>query len=108
MITVVGFVFTWTPYAITFFVSAFGAADADVSPMATFVCACFAKTSMVWIPSLYMSTSTQFRFSIVDKNKLDKLGGTTTTGGDGPNIAAITRGKAENPTAAGINANKDD
>ncbi|CAF1109325.1 unnamed protein product [Adineta ricciae] len=108
VITVVGFLFTWTPYAITFFISAFGAPEANVSPMATFICACFAKTSMIWIPTLYMSTSTQFRFSLVDKSSLEKLGGVSTTGGDGPNVAAITRGKADNLTATGINANKND
>jgi hypothetical protein len=76
--TMVDFVFTWTPYAITFFISAFSGNGNGASPMAIFICACFAKTSVMWIPLLYMGTSTQFRFSLVDSNKLEKLGGPNT------------------------------
>lgn len=54
--------------------------------MATFICACFAKTSVMWIPLLYMGTSTQFRFSMVDTSTLEKLGGATT----------VVRGEATN------------
>jgi len=34
----------------------------------TFYCACFAKSSVIWIPLFYISTSTQFRFNFVDIN----------------------------------------
>jgi hypothetical protein len=90
--TVVGFVFTWTPYAITFFISAFSGNGNGASQMATFICACFAKTSVMWIPLLYMGTSTQFRFSLVDSNTLEKLGGPNT----------VVRGEAINATAAAV------
>jgi hypothetical protein len=79
--TVIGFIFTWTPYAITFFISAFSGNDKGAPPMATFICACFAKTSVMWIPLLYIGTSTQFRFSMVDSNALEKLGGAATVVG---------------------------
>lgn len=35
--------------------------------MATFICACFAKTSVIWIPLFYISTSTQFQFGFVNQ-----------------------------------------
>ena len=34
--------------------------------MVTFLCACFAKSSVLWIPLIYMSTSTQFQCSFVN------------------------------------------
>jgi hypothetical protein len=101
IMTVFGFIFTWTPYAITFFISAFSRCDANVSPMAAFICACFAKTSVVWIPIVYMSTSTQFRLSLVDTNTIEKFSGTTTTAGDGVNIAVITS-KTQKPAEQSI------
>ncbi|UJR29295.1 hypothetical protein I4U23_010509 [Adineta vaga] len=91
VMTIFGFIFTWTPYAITFFISAFGRNNYDVPPMATFICACFAKTSVVWIPILYMSTSKQFRLSLVDKGTLEKLGGTNSAAGEVANLAVISR-----------------
>ncbi len=36
--------------------------------MITFYCACFAKSSVIWIPLLYIGTSTQFQFSLVNLN----------------------------------------
>ena len=66
LITTGGFIFTWTPYAITLFVSAFQGKDYAIPPLVTFYCACFAKSSVIWIPLLYISTSTQFRFSFVN------------------------------------------
>jgi len=90
IMTVVGFVFTWIPYAITFFISAFSGNGNGASPMATFNCACFAETSVMWIPLLYTGTSTQFRFCLVDSNTLEKLGGPNT----------VVRGEATNATAA--------
>jgi hypothetical protein len=80
VITVFGFIFTWTPYAVAFFISAFSGNNYSASPMGIFVCACFAKTSVMWIPLLYISTSTQFRFSLVDTNTLEKLTGATVAG----------------------------
>lgn len=68
IITTGGFILTWTPYAITFFISAFQGKDHGISPLITFYCACFAKSSVIWIPLLYISTSTQFRFNFVDIN----------------------------------------
>ncbi|CAF1397344.1 unnamed protein product [Adineta steineri] len=89
IITVSGFVCTWTPYAILFFIGAFS--HYTPPPMATFVCACFAKTSVVWIPTLYITTSTQFRFSLVDKHAVDKLGAASSNAGDVPNATTVVR-----------------
>ena len=61
IITTAGFLFTWTPYAIILFISAFRGKDAAVPSLITFSCACFAKSSTIWIPLLYISTSTQFK-----------------------------------------------
>lgn len=72
----VGFMFSWTPYAVTFIISAF--TDVHVPPMAIFICSCFAKTSVMWIPLLYISTSAQLRFSLVDSTTLEKIAGVTT------------------------------
>jgi hypothetical protein len=72
-----GFILTWTPYAVTFFISAFSGNGDSAPPMAIFICSCFAKTSVMWIPLLYINTSTQFRFSLVNISILENLGGTT-------------------------------
>ena len=66
--TTCGFIITWTPYAITLFVSAFRGKDLAISPLITFFCACFAKSSVIWIPLFYIGTSTQFHFSLVNLN----------------------------------------
>jgi len=50
------------------FVSAFRGKDYAIPPLVTFYCACFAKSSVIWIPLLYMGTSTQFRLSCVNLN----------------------------------------
>lgn len=68
IITTTGFIVTWTPYAIAFFISAFRGKDYGISPLVTFFCACFAKSSVLWIPILYMSTSTQFQFNFINRN----------------------------------------
>ncbi|CAF4647376.1 unnamed protein product [Rotaria sp. Silwood1] len=91
IITVFGFVFTWTPYAVTFFISAFSKSNYAPPLMATFICACFAKTSVMWIPLLYMSTSTQFRLSLVDTSAFDKLSATTTAAGEGSKVVTAAR-----------------
>lgn len=48
--------------------------------MATFFCACFAKTSVVWIPLLYVGTSTHFKLSFVNHAALDQGIGNTRVG----------------------------
>ncbi len=73
VITTSGFIFTWTPYAVTLFVSAFQGKDYAISPLATFFCACFAKSSVIWIPMLYIGTSTQFQLHIVNQNAFDQI-----------------------------------
>jgi hypothetical protein len=85
LITVCGFVFTWTPYAVVFFLSAFRGKDAAVSPLATFICACFAKSSVMWIPMLYITTSTHFKLNFVDVSAIDRQGAISTTAGDAYN-----------------------
>ncbi|CAF0859776.1 unnamed protein product [Adineta ricciae] len=71
IITTCGFIFTWTPYAITLFVSAFQGKDFAMPPLATFLCACFAKSSVIWIPLLHISTSTQYTFTFVNVTALN-------------------------------------
>lgn len=72
VITVAGFITTWTPYAIVFFISVFRGKEGGVDPLATFICACFAKSSVVWIPLLYISTSTNFKFHFVNLSSINK------------------------------------
>lgn len=95
VMTVVGFIFSWTPYAVTFFITAFSGNNYRTPPVAIFMCSCFAKTSVMWIPFLYMSTSTQFRLSIVDQNAVAKAtaGGATTVVGEGTNVATTAQKK---------------
>ena len=38
----------------------------------TFICACFAKSSVMWIPMLYISTSKQYRLTFVDLGEIEK------------------------------------
>ena len=71
-----GFILSWTPYTVAFFISAFSAAN--VAPIVVFICSCFAKTSVIWIPLLYITTSAQLRFSLVDSSTLEKMAGVTT------------------------------
>lgn len=71
IITTCGFIFTWTPYAVALFVSAFRGKDYAVPPMVTFFCACFAKSSVLWIPMLYISTSTQFKIHFVNRDMFE-------------------------------------
>lgn len=95
VMTVAGFIFSWTPYAVTFFITAFSSNNYRTPPVAIFMCSCFAKTSVMWIPFLYMSTSTQFRLSIVDQNAVTKAtaGGATTVVGEGTNVATTAQKK---------------
>ncbi|CAF5146374.1 unnamed protein product, partial [Rotaria magnacalcarata] len=76
VITTSGFIFTWTPYAVTLVVSAFCGKDYAIPPLATFLCACFANTSVVWIPMFYALTSTQFELQVVNRSALDQTTGT--------------------------------
>lgn len=91
--TVFGFVFSWTPYAVTFFITAFSSSNYRTPPVAIFMCSCFAKTSVMWIPFLYMSTSTQFRLSIVDPNAVTKATGATTVVQETSNAGGTTQKK---------------
>jgi hypothetical protein len=58
---------------VTLFVSAFRGKNYAIPPLATFFCACFAKCSVIWIPMLYIGTSTQFKLHIVNQNALNQL-----------------------------------
>jgi len=98
--TVFGFIFTWTPYSIIFCLSVFRGNDSVVSPLAAYLCACFAKSSVVWIPILYISTSTHFRLSFVNTNAMDKQGQTVTSTGGMPNPSNANRND-DKPTASG-------
>ncbi|CAF4879547.1 unnamed protein product [Rotaria sp. Silwood1] len=80
IITTIGFIFTWTPYAVAFFLSAFRGKDYAIPPMTVFICACFAKTSLIWIPMLYANTSTQFQLNFITRDVLDQSIGTTRFG----------------------------
>jgi hypothetical protein len=57
---------------VVLFVSAFRGKDYAIPPLATFFCACFAKTSVVWIPFIYISTSTQFQLHFVNHGAVDQ------------------------------------
>ncbi|CAF3861353.1 unnamed protein product [Rotaria sp. Silwood1] len=80
IITTIGFIFTWTPYAVAFFLSAFRGKDYAIPPMTVFICACFAKTSLIWIPMIYANTSTQFQLNFITRDVLDQSIGTTRFG----------------------------
>lgn len=98
LITVIGFIFTWSPYAIVFFISVFRGKNGSVSPLATFICACFAKSSVMWIPMLYISTSTHFKITFVDLTSLDKQGQTTNSAGGGIQNPSFIMKKTEQIT----------
>ena len=72
LFTTVGFIFTWTPYTITLFLSAFRDKSNPLPPLGTFLCACFAKTSVIWIPSIYIGTSTHFNLRFVNTVVLEQ------------------------------------
>lgn len=61
----VGFIITWTPYAIVSLYSAFINAD-RISPLVTTLPALFAKSSMLWPSMLFMFSNSKIR------NKLNK------------------------------------
>ncbi|CAF3610821.1 unnamed protein product [Rotaria sp. Silwood1] len=54
--------------------------DYALPPMTIFVCACFAKTSIIWIPILYAHTSTHFQLSFFNQDSLDEPIGSTRVG----------------------------
>jgi hypothetical protein len=84
--TTCGFIFTWTPFAVTLFISAFRGDYAALPPLVTFLSACFAKTSVIWIPMIYISTSTHFQLRFVNAEALDHNVGSNrvdTVGRDG-------------------------
>jgi hypothetical protein len=45
----------------------------------------------MWIPLLFMGTSTQFRFSIVDPNAVSKQAGAATSVGEPTNVGPAAR-----------------
>ncbi|CAF4884887.1 unnamed protein product [Rotaria sp. Silwood1] len=51
-----------------------------IPPMTVFICACFAKTSLIWIPMIYANTSTQFQLNFITRDVLDQSIGTTRFG----------------------------
>ncbi|CAF4087606.1 unnamed protein product [Rotaria sp. Silwood2] len=71
IITTLGFIFTWTPYSVALFISAFRGKYYAMPPLITFICACFAKSSVIWIPLLFIGTSTQFKLRFVNANRLN-------------------------------------
>ncbi len=73
LITVIGFILTWSPYGIVFFLLSFRGKDNRISPLSTFICACFSKLSVIWISMLYIITSTHFKFYFI---LIDKQGQT--------------------------------
>ncbi|CAF1406425.1 unnamed protein product [Rotaria sordida] len=104
IITICGFIITWTPYAIVFFISAFHNTNTTISPLATFVCACFAKSSVMWIPILYINTSTHFRLIFVDMNSINKQETIGSTGREAHNPSVIVEKKEKTSAIAVINA----
>ncbi|CAF0932256.1 unnamed protein product [Adineta steineri] len=72
IITTCGFIVTWTPYAVTFFASAFRGKEYALPPMVTFSCACIAKSSVIWIPMLYIGTSTHYQLQFVNQDALNE------------------------------------
>ncbi len=56
VISVGGFVFSWTPYAVVAMWCAFKNCD-DISPLFQTLMANFAKSSMVWTPALFLFAS---------------------------------------------------
>ncbi|CAF1239985.1 unnamed protein product [Rotaria sp. Silwood1] len=80
IMTTLGFLITWTPYTIAFFLAAFRGKGYGTPPAIAFLCACFAKTSVVWIPIIYASTSTQFQWSFVKLGALEGLDPTNRVG----------------------------
>ncbi|CAF0904783.1 unnamed protein product [Rotaria sp. Silwood1] len=71
IITTLGFIFTWTPYAVALFISAFRGKYYAMPPLITFISACFAKSSVIWTPLLFIGTSTQFKLRFVNVNRLN-------------------------------------
>ncbi|CAF4178564.1 unnamed protein product [Rotaria sp. Silwood2] len=80
IMTTFGFLITWTPYTIAFFLAAFRGKGYGTPPVIAFLCACFAKSSVVWIPIIYASTSTQFQWSFVKLTALEGLDPTNRVG----------------------------
>ncbi|CAF5173920.1 unnamed protein product [Rotaria magnacalcarata] len=75
--------------------------------MATFICACFAKSSVMWIPMLYISTSTYFRLSFVDMNCMDKQGPMSSASTGTYNPYALPRKNEGAQTISVIQASKE-
>ena len=108
IITTCGFIFTWTPYAVTLFISAFRGKDYAIPPMVTFFCACFAKSSVIWIPILYIGTSTQFKLHFVNRETLDLHFGSNRIDANFANIPALKRKSDDVHTLPGTPDQKPD
>ena len=104
--TVSGFVVTWSPYAIVFCTTVFGGKNTRLPPAGSFICACFAKTSVMWIPMLYMSTSTYFKFRFVDLNPFEKHGQIVQIAEQGSDPINQTKNK-EKPLITNFTADKE-
>ncbi|CAF1395753.1 unnamed protein product [Didymodactylos carnosus] len=81
VVTILGFFMAWTPYGVSSFISAFS--STLTPPLVISLCAIFAKASVVWIPLLYISTSTQYKLKFVDLKDMEKTATSQGGGGDG-------------------------
>ncbi|CAF1481739.1 unnamed protein product [Adineta ricciae] len=79
-ITTCGFFVTWTPYSVAVLTSIFLGEDYGTPPIITSISSIFAKSSVIWIPLLYIKTSTHFKFGFVNQNVLDANGATNRVG----------------------------
>ncbi|UJR22044.1 hypothetical protein I4U23_025112 [Adineta vaga] len=103
IITTCGFIFTWTPYAVTFFISAFQGEGYTIPPLVTFFCACFAKTSVIWIPLLYIGTSTHFQFHFINRESFEQTMPMVRGNIILPNVPRLSRKPDEIAMETGLN-----
>lgn len=106
--TTLGFLVTWTPYTVTFFVSLINGDYNTISPLLAYFSAIFAKSSVIWIPIIYIGTSTHYRIRFVNFEALEaQIGsnrvdvGATEARSQAP--TAVPRPTEKNPTH--LNAN---
>ncbi|CAF1493293.1 unnamed protein product [Adineta ricciae] len=79
-ITTCGFFVTWTPYSVAVLTSIFLGEDYGTPPIITSISSIFAKSSVIWIPLLYIKTSTHFKFGFVNQNALEAQAATNRVG----------------------------
>ncbi|UJR17900.1 hypothetical protein I4U23_004799 [Adineta vaga] len=70
-ITTCGFFITWTPYSVAVLISIFLGEDYGTPPIITSISSIFAKSSAIWIPLLYIGTSTHYKLRFVNRIELD-------------------------------------